>query len=99
MKVTDEAVLVFDTYTGSRYEINHGMIRRLNPDHEKRGDGNWYTLYNRPEIAVGRSAYLMMESLSHLGADDYGQEGGELTTRTTSEVVGIDVLNEEEVGR
>lgn len=97
MKVTDETVLVFDTYTGSRYEINHGKIRRLNPDYEKRGDGNWYTLYNRPEIQVGQSAYLVMESLSHLGADDYGQEGGALTTRTTSEVVGIDVLNDEEV--
>lgn len=94
MKVTDETVLVFDTYTGSRYEINRGKIRRLNPDYEKRGDGNWYTLYNCPEIEVGQSAYLMMESLSHLGADDYGQEGGSLTTRTTSEVVGIDVLNE-----
>ena len=97
MKVTDETVLVFDTYTGSTYEINHGMIRRLNANAEKRGDGNWYALYNRPEIEVGQSAYLMMESLSHLGADDYGQEGGALTTRTTSEVVGIDVLNEEGV--
>lgn len=98
MKVTDETVLVFDTYTGSTYEINHGKIRRLNPDYEKRGDGNWYTLYNRPEIEVGQSAYLMMESLSRLGADDYGQEGGDaMTTRTTSEVVGIDVLNDGEV--
>lgn len=97
MKVTDETVLVFETYTGSTYEINHGKIRRLNPDYEKRGDGNWYTLYNRPEIEVGRSTYLVMESLSHLGADDYGVSGGALTTRTTSEVVGIDVLNEKEV--
>lgn len=97
MKVTDETVLIFETYSGSTYEINHGKIRRLNPDYEKRGDGNWYTLYNRPEIAVGHPAYLMMESLSHLGADDYGAEGGVLTTRTTSEVVGIDVLNDGEV--
>ena len=97
MRVTDETVLAFSTYTGSTYKINHGKIRRLNPDYGKRGDGNWYTLYNRPEIEVGQSACLMMESLSHLGADDYGQEGGALTTRTTSEVVGIDVLNEEEV--
>lgn len=97
MKVTDETVLVFDTYTGSRYEINHGKIRRLNPDHEKRGDGNWYTLYNRPEIEVGERAFLTMEGLSSLGPDDYGTEGGSLTTRITSEVVGIDVLNDEEV--
>lgn len=99
MKVSDETVLVFDTYTGSTYEINHGKIRRLNPEYEKRGDGNWYTLYNRPEIEVGQSAYLLMESLSHLGADDYGQEGGALTTRTTSEVVGIAVSDNEEVER
>lgn len=99
MKVTDETVLVFETYTGSTYEINHGKIRRLNANAEKRGDGNWYTLYNRPEIEVGQSAYLMMESLSHLGADDYGQEGGALTTRTTSEVVGIAVSDNEEVER
>ena len=98
MKVSDETVLVFETYSGSTYEINHGKIRRLNPVYEKRGDGNWYTLYNRPEIEVGQSAYLMMESLSHLGADDYGQEGGDaMTTRITSEVVGIDVLNEDGV--
>lgn len=97
MKVTDETVLVFETWSGSTYEINHSMIRRLNPDYEKRGDGNWYTLYNRPEIWVGQPVYLMMESLSHLGADDHGTGGGVLTTRTTSEVVGIDVLNGEEV--
>lgn len=98
MKVTDETVLVFETYTGSTYEINHGKIRRLNPDYEKRGDGNWYTLYNWPEIEVGHPAYLVMESLSHLGPDDYGlstiDRDAVLTTRTTSEVVGIDVLNE-----
>ena len=99
MKVTDETVLVFNTYTGSTDEINHGKVRRLNPDYEKRGDGNWYILYNRPEIEVGQPAFLMMESLSHLGSDDYGQEGGALTTRTTSEVVRIDVLNDEEVAR
>lgn len=99
MKVTDETVLVFDTYTGSRYEINHGMIRRLNPNAEKRGDGNWYTLYNRPEIEVGQFTYLLMESLAAFGVDDYGTEGGELTTRTTSEVVGIAVSDNEEVER
>lgn len=97
MQVTDETVLVFETYTGSTYEINHGKVRRLNPDYEKRGDGNWYTLYNRPEIEVGQSAYLMMESLADFGVDDYGAEGGALTTRTTSEVVGIDVLNDRDV--
>jgi hypothetical protein len=97
LKITDTSELVFETYTGSVYHVSEGKIRRLNLDYEKRGDGNWYILYNRPEIEVGQSAYLMMESLSHLGADDYGQGGGELTTRTTSEVVRIDVLNDEEV--
>lgn len=99
MKVTDETVLVFETWSNSRYEINHGKIRRLNPDYGKRGDGNWYTLYNRPEIEVGQSAYLMMESLSHLGPDDYHDYAytSAMTERYTSEVVGIDVLNDEEV--
>lgn len=99
MKVTDETVLVFETYTGSTYEVNHGKVRRLNPDYEKRGDGDWYTLYNRPEIEVGRSAYLILESLSPLGPDDYGVQiasmTGNITERLTSEVVGIDVLSEE----
>lgn len=97
MKVSDETVLVFETYTGSTYEINHGKVRRLNADYEKRGDGNWYTLYNRPEIEVGQPAFLMMESLAAFGVDDYGTEGGVITTRITSEVVGIDVLSEEDV--
>lgn len=97
MKVTEETVCVFETWSGSRYEINHGKVRRLSPDYEKRGDGKWHKLYNLPEIEVGQSAYLMMEPLSHLGADDYGTEGGALTTRITSEVVGIEVLSGEEV--
>lgn len=99
MKVSDETVLVFETYTGSTYEINHGMIRRLNPNAEKRGDGKWFLLYNRPEIWVGRPAFLMMESLAAFGVDDYGTEGGVITTRTTSEVVGIAVSDNEEVER
>jgi hypothetical protein len=97
LKITDTSELVFETYTGSVYHVSEGKIRRLNLDYEKRGDGNWYTLYNRPEIEVGHPAFLMMESLAAFGVDDYGTEGGALTTRTTSEVVRIDVLNDEEV--
>lgn len=96
MKITEETVCAFETWSGSRYEINHGKIRRLNPDAEKRGDGDWQKLYILPELWVGNSAILVMESLSGYGSDDYGNVG-DLTTRRTSEIVGIDVLNEEEV--
>lgn len=96
MKVAEETICVFETWSGSRYEINHGKIRRLNPSAEKLGDGEWHDLYILPELWVGSPAILIMESLSKYGEDDYGNVG-DLTTRTTSDIVGIDVLSEEEV--
>ena len=96
MKVTDETVCVFETWSGSTYEINHGKVRRLNPTAEKRGDGDWHQLYILPELRIGAPAILVMESLSKYGVDDYGGTGN-LTTRRTSDIVGIDVLSEEEV--
>lgn len=86
MKITDETELVFETRGGSRYWIKRGKIRRLNPDFKKRGDGVWLTLHTRPEIEVGASVLLAMETLPGSDAD--------VQVRTTSEVVGIDVLNE-----
>lgn len=96
MKVTEETVCVFETWSASRYEISHGKVRRLNPTAEKRGDGEWHQLYILPELWIGAPAILVMESLSRYGEDDYGNVG-ELTTRTTSDIVGIDVLSEEGV--
>ena len=96
MKVTEETVCVFETYSGSRYGINQGKVRRLNPTAKKRGDGNWHRLYILPELWVGAPAILVMESLSKYGEDDYGNVGG-LTTRTTSDIIDIKVLSEEEV--
>lgn len=96
MKVTEETVCVFETWSGSRYEINHGKVRRLNPTAEKRGDGDWHTLYILPELWIGAPAILVMESLSKYGEDDYGNVG-DLTTRRTSDIVGIEVLNGGEV--
>ncbi len=96
MKVTEETVCVFETYSGSRYEINRGKVRRLNPTAEKRVDGEWHELYILPELWIGAPAILVMESLSKYGEDDYGNVG-DLTTRMTSDIVGIDVLSEEEV--
>lgn len=96
MKVTEETVCVFETYSGSRYELNKGKVRRLNPTAEKRGDGNWHQLYVLPELWIGAPAILVMESLSKYGEDDYGNVG-DLTTRTTSDIIGIEVLSGEEV--
>lgn len=96
MQVTNETVCVFETYSGSTYEISHGKIRRLNPGAEKRADGLWVPLYILPELWIGAPAYLVMESLSGFGPDDSGQVG-DLTTRITSEIVGIDVPSDEEV--
>lgn len=96
MKITDTSELVFETYSGSVYHIRSGKIRRLNPNAEKRADGEWLTLYNRPEIEVGRGVYMILEPLASHGADDYGMYCPEsiLTERMTSEVVGIEMPGE-----
>ena len=97
MKVTDETELVFETYTGSRYWIKGGKVKRLNTDYEKRADGEWLTLYNRPEVEVGRGVYMILEPLARHGADDYGvcDPGTDITQRMASEVVGIEVRGED----
>ena len=96
MQVTDETELVFETWSGSRYWIKSGKVKRLNASAEKRADGLWVPLYILPELWIGAPAYLVMESLSGFGPDDSGQVG-DLTTRITSAVVGIDVPGDEEV--
>lgn len=39
MKAPESSELVFETESGARYRVNGGMIKRLNTNHEKRGDG------------------------------------------------------------
>lgn len=97
MQVTDETELVFETWSGSRYWIKSGKVKRLNHGHEKRADGEWLTLYNRPDIEIGRGVYMILEPLESYGVDDYGTYCPEaiLTQRMTSEVVGIEVQDED----
>ena len=77
----------FTTYSGSTYEISDGKVRRLNPDYEKRADGDWVTLFNDPDIEV---AVLVLESLAKRGPDDVGTPEWlkyNFTTRVTSIVI------------
>lgn len=83
----------FRTESGSVYEIAEldGVqhVRRLNADYTKRADETWVRLYNRSEVSVGCSVLLVMESLSLLGPDDYGNPEGNpssVTTRITTPV-------------
>lgn len=83
---------LIDTESGARYEFDGGRVRRVNPDHNKRGDGEWQVLVSRfPETpVVGSPMVLVMESLSRYGEDDYGTSPefvGDTTTRTTTPVV------------
>ena len=98
MQVTDSTELVFKTYTGSSYWVKGGKVKRLNYAAGKRGDGEWLTLVNLPDIRVGQSACLMLEPINHLGDDDSGRptqnEEVHVTVRTTSEVTVIEVLDE-----
>ena len=85
---------LIDTESGARYEFDGGRVRRVNPDHNKRGDGEWQVLVSRfPETpVVGSPMVLVMESLSRYGEDDYGTSPefvGDTTTRTTTPVVRI----------
>ena len=86
------------TESGAVYEyVMQGetpMIRRVNPEHEKRGDGEWQELLT-PLSAGSLEGYrmvLVMRSLAHYGQDDYGTspedaEASGVTTRVTTRVV------------
>ncbi len=83
----------FKTVSGSEYEMSDGWIRRTNEGYEKRGDGEWARLLNKPRIEVGSPAYLILEPLSGFGDDDQEEqvENPQATFRTTSlvtEVIG-----------
>lgn len=89
------------TQSGAIYEYvidpdnNAPMIRRVNPEAEKRGDGEWQELLT-PLSAGSLEGYrmvLVMKSLARYGQDDYGTsredaEASGVTTRVTTRVVG-----------
>lgn len=70
------------------------MIRRVNPEAEKRGDGEWQELLT-PLSAGSLEGYrmvLVMRSLARYGQDDHGTspedaEASGVTTRVTTRVV------------
>src|SRR5690606_9882654 len=65
---------VVKTESGSVYEFDGQMARRVNPDSQKRGDGEWWSMqYPLPDHNLeGGRLFLTLESLSHLGTDDAG---------------------------
>jgi hypothetical protein len=83
------------TASGATYlvDLEEHLIRRVNPAHEKRGDGEWQPLINYREPVIGREWYVVMESLIRYGQDDYGtppEEATEYTTRRTTPIVSIE---------
>lgn len=62
--------MLFKTETGSLYEIEEGMVRRVNPDHPKMADGEWIELIQEPEVEIGKRVSLVTTSLFPYGMDD-----------------------------
>lgn len=90
LNVTEKTHLIFETESGSSYEINEGYIRRLNMAREKRGDGKWFRLVQLPDLFFDTPVIIVMESLSIFGEDDHGNtESSDITVRTTTPVVNI----------
>lgn len=70
------------------------MIRRVNPEAEKRGDGEWQELLTPLSTGSleGYRMVLVMKSLARYGQDDHGTspedaEASGVTTRVTTRVV------------
>lgn len=85
--------ILFTTISGSKYEIKDGLVRRVNPGHTKRADGEWVRLINTPIVEIGEPVLLTMTSLSEYGADDYGtlpEDSSPYTTRVTSLVSSVE---------
>lgn len=89
------------TTSGAVYELDGDFcgapgefrVRRVNPSHEKRGDGEWQNVVAPPLIQEGRSMVLAMESLARYGGDDIGtrlDDVSQVTTRVTTPVVSIE---------
>lgn len=81
------------TASGAVYLVDTaiGKIMRQGDD-VKRGDGTWLTLHNVPSIEVGHIMVLQVQSLAHLGPDDYGNVNSPspITTRVSTPVVSIE---------
>jgi hypothetical protein len=91
-------VRTLHTRSGAVYEykVEDGtpLIRRINPEHEKRGDGEWQVLLEPlPDRSlVGAIAVLVLSSLARYGEDDHGTPceiaaRWGVTTRVTTTVV------------
>jgi len=80
------------TESGAVYQIDGDRIRRVNKNHEKRGDGQWLQLLTAPTITVGGSMLLQLQPLDSFGPDDYGMQFASFTTtRITSPVIKVEV--------
>ena len=78
------------TESGSTYQVDGDRIRRVNEDHEKRGDGEWLQLLTAPTITVGGSMLLQLEPLDSFGPDDFGMQFASFTTtRITTPVIKV----------
>ena len=78
-------------------DLEQRRIKRQNPNHTKRGDGEWQPLLNIQPFPpkVGDRLVIAMESLAHYGADDYGnRDGVDMTARLTTPVVSIEEVCE-----
>jgi len=86
------------TESGAVYEYTvldeTPMIRRVNPDHEKRGDGEWQEMLTPlPTGSLeGYRMVLVMKSLARYGQDDHDTspedaEASGVTSRVTTRVV------------
>lgn len=91
-------MLQVTTESGAKYEFENRdgqeFVRRVNPDYEKRGDGDWQVLLDLfPEIpTVGQSLVIVMESLARYGQDDHGTPPelvSNVTTRRTTPIIEV----------
>lgn len=83
-------MITVKTESGSVYEFDGDMVRRVNPDGEKRGDGRWIKMVKPiapTQEDVGSGMLLVLDSLSDEGADDYGFDlVSDVTIRATSRI-------------
>lgn len=91
----DPVLMLVTTESGSQYEIEADRVRRINPAHTKRGDGDWQPLVSMfPKVPkVGYPMVLVVESLTRYGGDDLGtppELADEVTTRRTTSVTAIE---------
>ena len=74
--------MLFETETGSVYELRGNRVRRIESTHGLRRDGDWLRFTNSPCPVVGQSLVLHLEPLA---------ENAVVTIRRTSHVTRIEV--------